>query len=113
MEAMTCFRESPRPFSPGIVRPCTFVAITSSSRERSFGEDPARDHLALAEVVDIGRVEERDPALDSPPDDRLCLRLGQRPRPLLDVAEAHHPETEARHAQAGVAEVDVAHLPSP
>ena len=27
-----CLRESPRPFSPGIVRPWTFVATTYSSR---------------------------------------------------------------------------------
>jgi hypothetical protein len=27
-----CLRESPRPFSPGIVAPCTLVATTYSSR---------------------------------------------------------------------------------
>ena len=32
-----CLRERPTPFSPGIVRIRTFVAITSSSRLRSFG----------------------------------------------------------------------------
>ena len=33
-----CLRERPTPFSPGIVRIRTFVAITSSSRlESSFG----------------------------------------------------------------------------
>ena len=110
-----CLRERPRPFSPGIVRIRTFVAITSSSRLRSFGSTPAGDDLALAAVVDVGGVEERDPALDGAPDDRLRIGLGERPRPLRVGAEAHHAEAHARDAQAGVAEVHVLHaglLPS-
>ena len=69
-------------------------------------------HLALAAVVDVGGVEEGDAALDRAPDDRLGLRLVERPRPLLVPAEAHHPQAHARHAQAGVAEIDVLHCVS-
>jgi hypothetical protein len=36
IDASTCLRPSPRPFSPGIVWPCTFVATTYSSRVKSL-----------------------------------------------------------------------------
>ena len=39
-------------------------------------QDAAGDHLALAAVVDVGRVEEGDAALDGAADDRLRLVLG-------------------------------------
>ena len=88
-------RPRPRPFSPGIVLPCTFVATTYSSRvPKSALQHPPRDHLALAAVVDVGGVEEADAAVDRAPDDRLGFLLAERPAPLLAGAEAHHPEAD-------------------
>ena len=97
-----CLRERPRPFSPGIVRPCTFVA---SDVLLAHAEEPlqhaAGHDLALAAVVDVGGVEERDPALDRAADDRLRAVLLERPRAALVLAVAHHPEADARDAQPG------------
>jgi hypothetical protein len=76
-------------------------------------EEPAqnapRDHLALALVVDVGRVEEDDAALDRPAHDRLGLVLADRPPALRARAEAHHSEADARDAQPRSAEVHVVH----
>ena len=74
-----------------------------------LAQEAAGDDLALAAVVDVGGVEEDDPALDRPPHDRLGGRLIERPLPALVLAEAHHPQAHARDAQAGAAEVDVLH----
>src|SRR4051794_13245670 len=113
---MMCLRERPAPFSPAIVLPCTFVATTYSfARAEQLPEQPARDHLALAAVVDVGRVEEDDAALDRAPHDRLGGLLVERPRALLVAAVAHHPEADPRDAEARPAEVHVLHartLPS-
>ena len=98
-----CLRQRPRPFSPGIVWPWTFVATTSSSRVRSFLQEPAGDDLALAAVVDVGGVEERDAALDGALDDRLGGGLVEHPRPLRRRAVAHHAEADARDAQTRAA----------
>ena len=100
IDARTCLRPRPRPFSPGIVLPCTFVATTYSSRvPNSSRQHAPGDHLALAAVVDVGGVEEDDAALDRAPDDRLGLVLAERPAPLLAGPEAHHPEADdARRA---------------
>src|SRR5262249_35742461 len=72
-------------------------------------EEIAGDDLALAAVVDVGRVEERDPALDRSTDDRLGLGLVERPLALAALPEAHHPEADARDAQPGAPEVHVLH----
>jgi hypothetical protein len=61
-------------------------------------QQPARDDLALAAVVDVGGVEERDAALDRLPHDRLRLLLVERPGPALVLAVAHHPEAYAGDA---------------
>ena len=64
------------------------------------GQKPADkasgEHLALTAVVDVGGVEEGDPALDSPANDRLGIVLGKRPGPLGVLPKAHHPQTHAR-----------------
>ena len=46
--------------------------------EELLQEPPGHD-LALAAVVDVGGVEERDAALDGPPDDRLRVGLRRAP----------------------------------
>jgi hypothetical protein len=76
-------------------------------------EEPAQDapgqHFALALVVDVRSVEEGDATLDRAAYDRLGVFLAKRPGPLVARPEAHHPEADARDAQAGAAEVHVAH----
>src|SRR6185369_1258823 len=64
-----------------------------------LAEQPAGHDLALAAVVDVGRVEEDDPAVYRALDDRLGGRLVERPFPALVLAEAHHPEAHARDAE--------------
>ena len=66
-----------------------------------------------AAVVDVGGVEEGDAALDGAAHDRLGGRFVERPLAALVLAEAHHPEADARDAQAGAAEVHVVHLDLP
>ena len=56
----------------------------------------------LAAVVDVGRVEERDAALDRAADDRLRVGLAERPLPFLVRAEAHHPEGQTRETRSPV-----------
>ena len=36
MAERMCLRDSPRPFGPGVIWPCTFVATTTSSREMNL-----------------------------------------------------------------------------
>jgi hypothetical protein len=72
-------------------------------------EQLAGQHLALAAVVDVRGVEERDAVLGRAPDDRLRVRFAQRPRPFGVLPEAHHPQADARHAQSRVTEVHVPH----
>jgi hypothetical protein len=74
-----------------------------------LSQQASRDHLALAAVVDVGGVEERNPAIDRPAENRLRLALVKRPRAALVLAVAHHPEAHPGDAQAGVAEVYVVH----
>ena len=64
---------------------------------------------SLCPPLYVGSVEEDDPALDRTPNDRLRSSLVERPAPRLVRAVTHHPETEARHAQAGRAEIHVVH----
>ena len=115
IEAMTCLRERPRPFSPGIV----WHAHLRRDDELLAGEElrqhPPGDDLALAAVVDVGGVEERDPALDRAPDDRLRVGLGERPRPLSCAPKLIIPRHTRETRRPGVAEVHVLHgglLPS-
>jgi len=77
-----------------------------------LAQQAAGDDLALTAVVDVGGIEEDDPALDRSLDDRLGGRLIKRPLATLMLPEAHHSEADARDAQAGTAEVDVLHVAS-
>ena len=107
-----CLRESPPPFAPGIVWPCTFVATTYSSRiPNNCRSEGAGDLLALALVVDVGGVEEEDPTLDGPAHDRLRLRRRKRPLAARRRPVAHHSEADPRHPQSGRAEVHDLHRP--
>ena len=72
-------------------------------------QQAAGDDLALAPVVDVGGVEEDDSALDRAAHDRLGRGLVERPFPALVLAEAHHPQAEARDAQTGLAKIQVLH----
>ncbi len=107
-----CLRESPRPFGPGVIAPLTFVATTTSSREMYFGSRRPGGDLARAAGVDVGRVEERDAALDRAPDDRLGGGFVEHPRTVGVVAVAHHPEAHAGDVQPGPAEADLVHQKS-
>ena len=93
-----CLRDSPPPFSPGVIGMNTLVAMTTSSRLNILGQQPPRGHLAGALRVGVGGVEEGDAAFDRGPDDRLGLLLVEHPRPVAVVAEAHHPEADPRPA---------------
>src|SRR5262249_61502462 len=73
------------------------------------GRRPGCAPRAPPAVVDVGGVEEDDPALDRAPHDRLRRLLVERPRPVLVRAEAHHPEADAGDTQARPAEVHVLH----
>ena len=95
-----CLRPSPRPFSPGIVWPKHLGREDVLLAREELAQDPARQHLALAAVVDVGGVEERDAAVERATHDRLRILLAERPRPLLVLAEAHHSQAKARDAQA-------------
>ena len=55
-----------------------FLAHAEEPRQDAAGHD-----LALAAVVDVRGVEERDPAFDRAADDRLRLRLFERPGTAL------------------------------
>ena len=83
------------------------------ARAEELREQAPGQHLALAAVVDVRRVEEGDASLDGGADDRLRLVLPDGPRSALVLAEAHHPEADARHAQACPPEVDVVHAEQP
>ena len=107
-----CLRLRPRPFSPGIVWPWTFVATTSSSRVRSFFRSRPVTTSLWPLVVDVGRVEERDAAFDGALDDRLGGGLVDRPRSLRRRAVAHHSEANARDAQTRAPEIHVLHWES-
>ena len=72
-------------------------------------EDTAGHNLARTLVVDVGGVEEDDPAIHRAADDRLCVGLVESPGTLLALAVAHHPEADAGDAQPGVAEIHVVH----
>ncbi len=74
-----------------------------------IAEHAAAEPFALATVVDVGGVEERDPAFDRVADDGLGLVLGERPRALGVLPEAHHPEAHARHAEPGLSQIYVPH----
>ena len=63
-----------------------------------LAEQTSRDDLALPAVVDVGRVEEGDPALDGSAHDRLGIGLVECPLAAFVPAVAHHPEAEARHS---------------
>src|SRR5262249_61996086 len=76
-------------------------------------EQAPGDDLALAAVVDVRGVKERDPALHGAPNDRLGRRLVERPGAALVLTEPHHAETKARAAQAGLPEVHVHHVTLP
>ena len=104
-----CLRDSPPPFSPGVIGMKTLVATTSSSRLRNFGSRrPVATSLAPPRVG-VGGVEEGDAAFDGGPDDRLGRVLVEHPGAVGVVAEAHHAEAHARDAQSGAAEIDVLH----
>ena len=108
-----CLRERPRAVLAGhrlavhLRRDDVLLAHAEEPRQDAAGHD-----LALAAVVDVRGVEERDPALDRAADDRLRCGLVERPGAALVLAVAHHPEAEARDAQPGVAEVHVVHRAS-
>src|SRR4029077_20152099 len=70
-----------------------------------LAEHPAGDDLALTAVVDVGRVEEDDPALDGPAHDGVRRHLVKRPWPRLVPAKAHHPDGDAGDAQPRPADV--------
>ncbi len=72
-------------------------------------QQPAGDDLALTAVVDVGGVEERDPTLDRPPDDRVGGGLVERPGAALVEPVAHHAEADARDTKPGRAEVHDLH----
>ena len=105
-----CLRESPTAVLAGH-RPHPHLRrddVLLAHAEEPLEHAPRHD-LALAAVVDVRGVEERDARLDRGTDDRLRIGLVERPRPALVLAEAHHPEAEARDAQPRVAEVHVLH----
>src|SRR5436190_3466429 len=76
---------------------------------KQLPQQPAGHDLAGAVRVHVGRVEEREPALDGAPDDRLRRRLVEHPGPGRVLAVAHHPEAEPRDVQPRVAEPDLIH----
>src|SRR5699024_6706999 len=78
-----------------------------------LAQELAGDHLALAAVVHVGGVKERDSAFHGAPQDRLRTLLVERPFAALVLAVAHHPQADARDAQAGGTEVDVSHRRPP
>ena len=88
------------------------MASTYSSRIPNSLPAAAGEDLALAAVVDVGGVEEVDPALDRAAHDRLGAVFVQRPLPALVRAVAHHAQAHARDAQTGRAEIHVFHLAS-
>src|ERR1700733_3859265 len=100
MEAMMCLRDSPRPFGPAMVSPCTLVATTTSSRVNIL---PRSRPVAVSLA----------PAARRGADDGLRRVLVQHPLALGVVAVAHHAEADAGHLQARRAEVDVVHKSSP
>jgi hypothetical protein len=79
------------------------------ARPEELAQNAAGEDLALAAVVDVGGIEEDDPALDRPSDNGLGCRLVESPLAALVTAEAHHPQAHARNAQAGAAKVYVLH----
>ena len=107
-----CLRESPPPFSPGVIGMNTLVASDDLLAGEELGEESPGDDLAGALRVGVGGVEERDPALDGRAHDRLGGLLVEHPRFVAVVAEAHHAQAHARDPQAARAEVHVLHLPA-
>ncbi len=79
------------------------------ARAEELSQQAAGDHLALAAVVDVGGVEEDDPALNRTAHDRLGSLLFEGPFAALVCAVAHHSEADARDPKAGCSEVDVVH----
>ena len=84
---MTCLREEA---AAVLVRASsamqTLVATTTPHVVKELRQHAPGDDLALAAVVDVRGVEERDPALDGAPDDRLGLLLGAAPTGRLSCS---------------------------
>ena len=111
ISAKIAFRDRPAPFGPVRIRPCTLVAITTSSRARVVEQRPADDLLAGAVGIDVGGVEEVDAEVERLLDERPALRLAERPGVVAAVglAVAHAAEAEARDLEAGAAEAGGRH----
>jgi hypothetical protein len=73
---------------------------------------PAEDLLAGTLGVHVGGVEEVDARLDRVPDERAALLLAQRPDRVAAarLAVGHGADGDGRDVEAGVAELDVAHV---
>src|SRR5208283_2429151 len=92
---------------------------------RQVPQRPARDLLAGAQRVDVGRVEEVDAELEGALEEGPRLVLAQRPLPAGrlaghrrgGVSVAHATEADARNGEASRAEASVFHggfqLPRP
>ena len=113
MPERMCLRDSPPPFSPGVIGMNTLVAMTASSRVRNLGTSRAGGHLAGAARVGVGRVEEGDPTFDGGLDDRLGRVLVDHPGAVAVVAEAHHAQADPRDPQAGCTQIQIVHVGQP
>src|SRR5262249_48044426 len=76
------------------------------ARQQLPQQPPGHD-LAGPVRVHVGRVEERDTALDGAADDRFGRGLVEHPGPGRVFPVAPHPEAEPRDVQPGVAEPDL------
>ena len=84
------------------MRPCTFVAITTSSRLREILECPADDLFARTVRIDVGGIEERDAELQRTFDEGTALLLVEGPGMVAAIGRSvrHAAETESRDLKA-------------
>ena len=97
IEASTCLRDRPRPFSPGIVSKNTFVATTYLAHAEELRKKVPGDHLALAAVVHVRRVEGDPPSTAR----RTMGSAASSSRPTRVPGPCRNSSSRARGARRG------------
>ena len=108
---MIALRDRPAPLTSGRIRPCTLVAMTTSSRRAKSRMRAPENLFAGAVRVDVGGIEEVDAEFQRAGEKRAACLLIERPgmRAALRHAITHAAQTDTRHFQAGLAQIHVLH----
>jgi len=93
------------------MRPYTLVVMDNLVAAGKVPDCATEDLFAVAERITVGGVEEVDAGFERLLDEGFALLLAERPGVIAPVAAAiaHAAEADARHVQAGAAELHVFH----